>query len=71
MPESMLFIIDPKDVEKLQEFLKSHEGECKMRNVRQGAIAVAGSYVFTNTSIGQMRTYRCVCGEEFLMNDDF
>lgn len=70
MSEEMIFRIDFEDYKKLKEFLEKHETKCKMRNVYQGAIGVSGTYIFTNTSIGQLKTYQCVCGEEFLMSNN-
>jgi hypothetical protein len=63
----MTFRIDAGDAEKVREWIKTHS--CKIRGKYQGAIAGATTYSFTNTTIGQIQTVECGCGEKFTLDN--
>lgn len=68
MPE-MTFTIDKRHAENARKWINQHP--CKTRKSKKiGVIGGKTSYVFTNTSIGQLQIVRCGCRKEKLLNGD-
>jgi predicted SAM-dependent methyltransferase len=68
MPD-LTFVIYEKDVDLGRKWLAEHP--CKHRNLKyKGAIGGGVTWSFTNTSIGQIQTINCSCGESKMVNDD-
>lgn len=65
---SIVFSIEPRKAERARAWVKHHP--CKIRGKYQGAIGGAISYQFTDTSIGQMQSVNCSCGESLFLSDD-
>jgi len=61
------FIINDKQQAKLKAWVKEHE--CSIRGKRQGAIGGALTYRFTPTSINEIFTISCACGNEQYIDD--
>lgn len=69
MPKKIIFTIDSRHAENAQKWIAQHP--CRIRKSKKtGAIGGKTSYVFTNTSIGQLQTVCCACGEDLLLNGE-
>lgn len=68
MPE-MTFRIEERHALIAGKWIDEHL--CKFRDSkRTGAIGGKTTYMFTNTTIGQLQVVQCGCGEEKLLNGD-
>lgn len=62
MIKEMIFTLEAKQIEDAHKWVDEHS--CKLRDKKRlGAIGGKTSYVFTNTSIGQIANVECACGE--------
>ena len=59
----MTFTIPEQEAEQVVEWVMKHT--CNVRNRYQGAIGGAITFSFTPTSIGEIVSVKCACGEEF------
>lgn len=65
----LTFSIDEKGAEVGYKWLEEHP--CKHRNLQyKGAIGGGVTWSFTDTTIGQLQTVNCSCGESKMVNDD-
>jgi len=62
------FSVEEDKVEATLKWVEEHP--CKLRGKYQGAIGGAITYKFTDTTIGQIQTVMCACGEKYLINGD-
>jgi len=67
MPE-LIFRIEEHHAKDARKWIDEHP--CEIRGKRQGAIGGAITYTFTNTTIGQIQSVECGCGEELCLTDD-
>ncbi len=68
-PRDITFRISVEDVPKVIAWQENHP--CRLRNSkRKGAIGGMFTFIFTNTSIGQIQELECACGKSFLISDD-
>lgn len=68
MPE-LVFRIEKQRALAALKWIDEHP--CKIRkSKRTTAIGGKTSFSFTNTTIGQLQTVHCACGEELLLNGD-
>jgi hypothetical protein len=63
------FAIEPKDVERIDEWKARHEAEKHNGSNYAGAIGGRYTYEFTPTSIGIFGRVRCTCGDHFDYDD--
>lgn len=66
-PKEIVFRINAADAKKVYEWFDAHP--CKIRGRYQGAIGGAKTFIFTNTTIGQIQTIECGCGEKFTLDN--
>lgn len=66
---SLSFIIEPKDVKRINKWREKHEAERHSGNSYAGAIGGRYTYEFTPTSIGTFGRVCCSCGEYFDYDD--
>jgi hypothetical protein len=64
-PESVSFSLSPEEAQRATDWADEHLASCKFgKPENQGAIGGVLSYVFTDTSMGQIATLKCACGEK-------
>jgi len=66
--QEITFTIEPDKADRARKWMAEHP--CTVRGKYQGAIGGAITFVFTDTSIGQMQTVKCACGEKLFLSDD-
>ena len=67
-----IFVVEPKAMEHANAWLEKHKLVCKFtEEVRsKAAIGVGPKFTFSSTSIGEMQSVECACGEFELINAD-
>lgn len=63
---SFQFQVDDESAENARKFREKHDDLHKGKYL--GAIGGAYSFIFTRTSIGELQTIKCFCGESELIN---
>lgn len=65
-----VFTIHADKVKRVDHWLKTHP--CSLRG-KPEKTAIGGriTYAFTDTSIGQMQTVKCACGQKFSIDYDY
>lgn len=66
--KEIIFTIPARDAAKVRKWQEEHP--CKIRGTYQGAIGGVFTFIFTDTSIGQIQTVKCGCGKKLLISDD-
>jgi hypothetical protein len=62
----MEFSIEEDEVVNVRKWIDTHP--CKIRGKYHGAIGGAITFCFTNTTIGQIQTVKCACGEKYVVD---
>jgi hypothetical protein len=62
----MEFSIEEDEVENVRKWIDIHP--CKIRGKYGGAIGGGTTFCFTNTTIGQIQTVKCACGEKYVVD---
>jgi hypothetical protein len=68
---AITFTIDDIDEKDMRKWIEEHNKTCPWAdpNKYRGAIGGRFSYSFTNTSIGQIQTIECCCGEKYCFSN--